>query len=43
MMDDPRRAVVIAVGDELIAGDLADGNSGVIARAKFTDPPATCV
>lgn len=33
MTEDPRKAAVIAVGDELLAGDLSDGNSGVIARA----------
>ena len=35
MINDPRRAVVIAVGDELLAGDITDRNSGVIARALF--------
>lgn len=35
MTEDPRRAAVIAVGDELLSGDLVDQNSGVIARGLY--------
>ncbi|HVS19096.1 MAG TPA: competence/damage-inducible protein A, partial [Planctomycetota bacterium] len=32
-MPEPRRAAVVAIGDELVAGDFSDSNSGEIARA----------
>ena len=33
MMGEARRAAVVAIGDELVAGDFVDSNSGELARA----------
>lgn len=35
MIRDPRRAALVAIGDELLAGEVLDTNSGHVARALF--------
>jgi len=35
-MRESRRAAIVAIGDELVAGDLVDSNSGEVARALAT-------